>query len=87
MIVGEHVRPGDLDVNVLKEKRLSNIRTHAADEAIRLEPPRELTLESGLEFIEEDELMEVTPAAVRVRKRHLAAEDRKRASKQIAVER
>jgi GTP-binding protein len=87
MIVGEHIRPGDLDVNVLKEKKLSNMRTHASDEAIRLEPPRELTLESGLEFIEEDELMEVTPDAVRVRKRHLTAEDRKWASKQIAVER
>ncbi len=69
MIVGENVRPGDMNVNVLKEKKLSNIRTHASDGAIKLEPPRELTLESGLEFIEEDELMEVTPAAVRARKR------------------
>ncbi len=82
MIVGEHVRPGDLDVNVLKEKKLSNIRTHAADEAIRLEPPREITLESGLEFIGEDELMEVTPAAIRLRKRRLDPEARKRAARE-----
>ncbi len=81
MIVGEHVRAGDLDVNVLKEKKLSNIRTHAADEAIRLEPVREVTLETGLEFIEPNELMEVTPDAVRLRKRHLHPEDRKRAAK------
>ncbi len=85
MITGEHIRPGDLNVNVLKEKKLSNMRTHATDEAIRLEPPRELTLESGLEFIEEDELMEVTPVAIRLRKRQLAAEDRKQTLKQIAV--
>lgn len=85
MVVAEHVRPADLDVNLLREKKLSNIRTHASDEAIRLEPPRELTLEKGLEFIAGDELMEVTPTAIRLRKRHLHLEDRKRALKQEAA--
>lgn len=83
MIVGENVRPGDMNVYVQREKRLSNIRTHASDGNVRLEPPRVLTLELGLEFIEEDELMEVTPAAIRVRKRYLTAVDRKRALKKI----
>ncbi len=85
MIVGEHARPGDLDVNVQREKKLSNMRTHAADEMIRLEPPRPLTLESGLEFIAQDELMEVTPAALRLRKRQLNAEERKRLAKQATL--
>lgn len=83
MIVGENVRPGDMNVYVQREKRLSNIRTHASDGNVRLEPPRKLTLELGLEFIEEDELMEVTPAAIRVRKRYLTVVDRKRALKKI----
>jgi GTP-binding protein len=85
MIVGEHSRPGDLDVNVQREKKLSNMRTHAADEMIRLEPPRPLTLESGLEFIAQDELMEVTPAALRLRKRQLNAEERKRLARQATL--
>jgi len=85
MITGEHIRPGDLNVNVLKEKKLNNMRTHASEEAVNLEPPRELTLESGLEFIEEDELMEVTPAAIRLRKRQLVAEDRKQTLKHTAI--
>jgi GTP-binding protein len=81
MIVGEHVRPGDMDVNATKEKKLSNIRTTAADEAIRLEPPRPVTLELGLEFIENDELIEVTPDAIRLRKRVLDAQARKKAQR------
>jgi GTP-binding protein len=81
MIVGEHVRPGDLDVNVTREKKLSNMRTTASDENIQLEPPREVTLELALEYIEDDELIEVTPDAIRLRKRRLAALDRRKAAR------
>ena len=81
MIAGENSRPGDLDVNVTKEKKLSNMRTTATDDNIVLEPPRDITLEYGLEYIEEDELIEVTPKTVRLRKRDLSAIDRKRASR------
>jgi GTP-binding protein len=81
MIVGENARAGDLEVNVTKGKKLTNIRAAGADEAIMLETPRALTLESALEFIGDDELMEVTPAAIRLRKRHLKAHERKKASR------
>lgn len=81
MIVGEHVRPGDMDVNVCREKKASNIRTTASDEHIRLEPPRKLTLELALEFIEEDELIEVTPDGVRLRKRELEINRRRKAAR------
>ncbi len=82
MIVGEHVRGGDMDVNVTREKKLTNMRTTASDEMIRLEPPREITLELALEYIEEDELIEVTPVAIRLRKRHLGAMERRKAARQ-----
>ncbi|MEO6059559.1 MAG: translational GTPase TypA, partial [Candidatus Limnocylindria bacterium] len=72
MIAGENARPGDMDVNVTKEKKLSNIRTHAHDESLRLTPPRPITLESAIEFIAADELVEVTPTSIRLRKRVLA---------------
>jgi len=78
MIVGENSRSGDLDVNPTKEKKLTNIRTHAHDEALRLTPPRPLTLESAIEFIAVDELVEVTPASIRLRKRLLSQHDRRR---------
>jgi GTP-binding protein len=78
MIVGENVRSDDMDVNPTKEKKLTNIRTHAHDEALRLTPPRPLTLEAALEFIAEDELVEVTPASIRLRKRLLAKHERER---------
>src|SRR6185437_806730 len=78
MIVGENSRPGDMDVNPTKEKKLTNIRTHAHDEALRLTPPRPLTLESALEFIAGDELVEVTPESIRLRKRLLSQHDRRR---------
>ena len=81
MLVGENSRPGDMDVNPTKEKKLTNIRTKSTDENITLEPPRELTLESALEYIEEDELIEITPHNIRLRKRALAAADRKRTSR------
>jgi GTP-binding protein len=78
MVVGENSRPGDMDVNPTKEKKLTNIRTHAHDEALRLTPPRELTLESAIEFIAADELVEVTPQSIRLRKRLLSQHDRRR---------
>jgi GTP-binding protein len=78
MIVGENARSGDMDVNPTKEKKLTNIRTHAHDEALRLTPPRPLTLESAIEFIAADELVEVTPASIRLRKRILSQHDRRR---------
>ncbi|MEW6743307.1 MAG: translational GTPase TypA [Planctomycetota bacterium] len=80
MIVGEHCKPGDIIVNVCREKRLTNIRAAGADKKIQLTPPRVLALEEALEFIEEDELVEVTPRAVRLRKRLLTLKERKRAS-------
>ena len=79
MIVGEHVRSGDLDVNVTKGKKLTNMRTTASDENVQLEPPRDITLELALEYIEDDELIEVTPDAIRLRKRALDAIERKKA--------
>jgi GTP-binding protein len=78
MIVGENSRSGDMDVNPTKDKKLTNIRTHAHDEALRLTPPRPLTLESALEFIAVDELVEVTPQSIRLRKRLLSQHDRRR---------
>jgi GTP-binding protein len=87
MILGENARPGDMDVNPTKEKKLTNIRSKSSDEAIVLEPPRLLTLEAALEYIEEDELIEVTPQSIRLRKRVLAASDRKRISREAKRER
>ncbi len=87
MIIGENSRPGDMDVNPTKEKKLTNMRSKSADEAIQLEPPRELTLEGALEYIEDDELIEVTPTAVRLRKRMLNAIDRKKLSREVKRER
>jgi len=81
MIVGEHVRPDDLDVNACKGKKLTNMRTTSTDENIKLEPPRELTLEFALEFIEDDELIEVTPGRIGLRKRHLDPITRKKAAR------
>ena len=87
MLVGENSRPGDMDVNPTKEKKLTNMRTKASDENIQLEPPRELTLESALEYIEEDELIEVTPTAIRLRKRALDTTERRRATRAAKRER
>jgi GTP-binding protein len=79
MIIGEAARPEEMQVNPTKTKQLTNIRTHSTDEAINLKPPRILTLETAIEWIAADELVEVTPAAIRVRKRYLGASERKRA--------
>jgi GTP-binding protein len=73
MIIGENARAVDLDVNAIKEKKLTNMRASTADEALRLVPPKELSLEQALEFIADDELVEVTPQTIRLRKRVLAA--------------
>ncbi|TVR56283.1 MAG: translational GTPase TypA [Gemmatimonadales bacterium] len=84
MIIGEHVRPGDLDVNVTKGKKLTNMRAAGSDENVKLEPPRQLTLELALEFIADDELIEVTPDAIRLRKQELDANRRKKHQKAMA---
>jgi GTP-binding protein len=78
MIVGENSRTGDMDVNPTKEKKLTNIRTHSHDDALRLTPPPPMTLESAIEFISADELVEVTPDSIRLRKRLLSVHDRRR---------
>jgi GTP-binding protein len=83
-IVAEHCRENDLPVNVCREKKLTNIRAAGADKAIILKPPRQMVLELALEYIEEDELVEVTPSAVRLRKMYLKENDRKRAARQLA---
>jgi GTP-binding protein len=82
MIVGEHTRGNDLEVNVLKGKKLTNIRTTAKDEAVRLTPPIRMTLEKALSYIEDDELVEVTPKSIRLRKRTLDPNDRKKEERQ-----
>ncbi len=80
MIIGENSRDSDMDVNVCKEKKQTNMRASSADEAIRLIPPRKLSLEQAIEFINDDELVEVTPKSIRLRKRVLAANQRPRRS-------
>ncbi len=81
MVIGEHSRENDLDVNPIKGKQLSNVRSSGADEAIKLIPPRQLSLELALEWIEDDELVEVTPQTIRIRKRELDPSKRRRAEK------
>jgi GTP-binding protein len=76
MIVGENARAVDLDINAVKEKKLTNMRASGSDDAMRLVPPKELTLEQALEFIADDELVEVTPKSIRLRKRFLKANER-----------
>jgi GTP-binding protein len=73
MIIGENSRQNDMDVNVTKEKKQTNMRASTADEAIRLIPPRKLSLEQSIESINDDELVEVTPKSIRLRKKVLAA--------------
>ena len=87
MLVGENSRPGDMDVNPTREKKLTNMRSKSSDENIQLEPPRELTLEGALEYIEEDELIEITPQSIRLRKRFLNANDRKKLTREAKRER
>ena len=75
-IVGENSRENDIDVNVIKEKKLTNMRASSSDETVRLTPPRILNLEQSLEFIREDELVEVTPKSIRLRKKSLSGRRR-----------
>ena len=78
MVVGEHSRDNDLEINVLKGKQLTNVRASGTDEAVKLTPPRKMSLEEMMAYINEDELLEVTPKNLRLRKRYLSAIDRKR---------
>jgi GTP-binding protein len=84
MIIGENAKPDDLDVNPMKSKQLTNVRASGKDEAIRLTPPRRLTLEQAIAYIESDELVEVTPKAIRLRKAILNPTFRKRRVKEDA---
>ena len=81
MIIGENAKPDDLEVNPMKSKQLTNFRASGKDDAIRLTPPRRLTLEQAIAYIDEDELVEVTPKSIRLRKRHLDPHERKRAKR------
>ena len=85
MIIGIHSRDNDLVVNPIKGKQLTNIRASGKDDAIDLTPPIALTLEYAVEFIADDELVEVTPASIRIRKRFLKEQDRKRAARTDAA--
>jgi GTP-binding protein len=78
MIVGEHSRENDLEVNPLKAKQLTNVRASGTDEAIRLTPPRRMSLEDAIAYVNDDELLEVTPLNLRLRKRYLDPNVRKR---------
>lgn len=80
MIVGENSRENDLTINVTREKQLTNVRASGTDENVQLTPPRVFTLEEAIDFIEDDELIEVTPNFIRLRKRFLKENERKRAS-------
>jgi GTP-binding protein len=86
MVIGIHSRDNDLVVNPIKGKQLTNVRASGTDEAVRLVPPIELTLEKAVEFIADDELVEITPKSIRIRKRHLKEHERKRASRESTVE-
>ena len=81
MIVGENSREEDLAVNPLKEKKLTNVRASGSDDAILLKPPRRMSMEAALEYIEDDELLEITPSQFRLRKRLLHKNDRRRADR------
>src|ERR1700722_8214032 len=83
MIVGEHTGGGDLEVIVLRGKNLTNTRTHSRDEAVRLTPPIRMTLEKAMAYIQDDELVEVTPKSIRLRKKLLDPNERKKDVKRV----
>jgi GTP-binding protein len=85
IIIGIHSRDNDLVVNPIKGKQLTNVRASGTDEAVRLVPPVQLTLESAVEFIADDELVEITPKSIRLRKRYLNPHERKRAGREEAA--
>ena len=82
MLIGIYSRDNDLIVNTIKSKQLTNVRSSGTDEAVRLITPISLTLESAVEFIDDDELVEITPKTIRIRKRYLLEHERKRAQKE-----
>jgi len=81
MVIGENAKPDDLEVNPMKAKQLTNIRSSGKDDAIRLTPPKIMTLEQAIAYIDDDEMVEVTPQSIRLRKVHLDPHERKRASR------
>ena len=81
MVIGEHQRPGDLAVNVAKKKHLTNMRSSNKDIEVRLSPPRQMSLDEAIEYLGEDELLEVTPVSYRIRKRMLDTEERGKQTK------
>jgi len=83
-VIGLHSRDNDLVVNPIKGKQLTNVRASGTDEAVALTPSMQLTLESAIEFIEDDELVEITPKTIRIRKRFLIEHERKRAAREAA---
>jgi GTP-binding protein len=85
-VVGENSRPGDMIINLTVTKKLTNVRASGSDDKIRLIPPRRFTLEEALEYIQEDEYVEVTPANIRLRKIYLKEHERKRSSNKQTVE-
>ena len=85
MIVGENKKDNDLVVNITREKKLTNVRAAGSDDNVMLTPPRRMSLEQVLEFLNADELAEITPTSIRLRKRHLDENERKRAAKQLAA--
>jgi GTP-binding protein len=84
MVIGENAKPQDLEVNPLKSKQLTNFRSTGKDDAVRLTPPRKMTLEQAIAYIQDDELVEVTPKNIRLRKRNLDPHERKKASRSAA---
>ena len=80
MVIGQNAKTDDIEINVCKTKHLTNTRSSSADEALKLTPPRVLSLEQAIEFIDQDELLEVTPESLRIRKRILDPRERKRAA-------
>ena len=85
MVIGENAKPDDLEVNPMKSKQLTNFRASGKDEGIRLTPPRRMTLEQAIAYIDEDEMVEVTPKSIRLRKRHLDPHERKKAKRSVAA--
>lgn len=85
MIIGEHTKENDLEVNPIKGKELTNMRSVTADEKLFLAPPRKITLEEALSYIQDDELVEITPATIRLRKKELDSNTRKKTRKNTEV--
>jgi len=85
MVIGESARDDEMVINAVRAKEKNNIRTHSHDDAVKLPAPKIHTLETAIEWIVDDELVEVTPKAIRVRKRHLGLEDRRKANKKVSA--